>query len=170
MFIRQCTSAEVANICEVVNDAAIAYRGIIAPDQWKEPYMPLAELQHEIDAGVAFWGAYESDALVAVMGLQHVDDVSLIRHAYTRTVWQGRGVGKTLLKHVVRHTDRPILIGTWAAATWAIGFYQSQGFHVLGKEKDAVLRRYWTISERQIEESVVLADHRWLDRAERSRS
>jgi GNAT superfamily N-acetyltransferase len=124
--------------------------------------MPLNELRHEVESGVSFWGAYDGVELVGVMGLQHVDDVSLIRHAYTRTSRQGRGIGKTLLKYVTSHTERPLLIGTWTAATWAIGFYQSQGFRLLGKEKDDVLRRYWTIPERQIEESVVLADERWL--------
>ena len=161
MQIRQCTPADIPGICDVVNDAAVAYRGVIAPDRWKEPYMPLSELQHEIDAGVSFWGVQEADALLAVMGLQNVGDVSLIRHAYTLTSSQGRGLGKALLKHVTAQTDRPILIGTWSAATWAIGFYQSQGFRVLGQEKDAVLRRYWTIPERQIEDSVVLADKRF---------
>lgn len=165
MQIRQCTSSDIPRICAVVNDAAVAYRGVIAPDRWKEPYMPLAELQHEIDAGVSFWGAFEGDVLLAVMGLQDVRDVSLIRHAYTLTSSQGRGLGKGLLKHVTDQTSRPILIGTWSAATWAIGFYESQGFRVLGKEKDAVLRRYWTIPERQIEDSVVLADRRWSEAA-----
>ncbi len=162
MFIRQCTPADESRICEVVNDAAVAYRGVISSDRWKEPYMPLTELQHEIRSGVSFWGAYQDDVLIGVMGLQHVGDVSLIRHAYTRTSNQGQGVGKALLKHVTGHTERPLLIGTWTAATWAIGFYQSQGFQLLGEEKDDVLRRYWTIPERQIEESVVLADERWV--------
>jgi len=165
MLIRQCTPADATGICDVINEAAVAYRGVIAADRWKEPYMPLTELQHEIGSGVSFWGAYEGDVLVAVMGLQHVKDVSLIRHAYTRTSRQGQGLGKALLKCVANHTERPLLIGTWAAATWAIGFYQSQGFRVLGKEKDDVLRRYWTIPERQIEESVVLANERWAKRS-----
>jgi GNAT superfamily N-acetyltransferase len=161
MLIRQYTSADASSICDVINDAAVAYRGVIASDRWREPYMPLAELQQEIKAGVQFWGAHESDTLIAVMGLQHVADVSLIRHAYTRTSSQGRGIGKALLKHVMGNTERPLLLGTWAAATWAIHFYQSQGFRVLGKEKNDLLRRYWTIPERQIDESVVLANGRW---------
>lgn len=163
MLIRQCTTEDMSGILDVINNAAVAYRGVIASDRWKEPYMPLAELRHEIQAGVAFWGVYEADVLIAVMGLQNVDDVSLIRHAYTRTSNQGRGIGKKLLKHVTAQTDRPILIGTWAAATWAISCYQGQGFRVLGREKEDVLRRYWTIPERQIEESVVLADERWTE-------
>jgi GNAT superfamily N-acetyltransferase len=159
--LRQCTSSDLPRICDVINDAAVAYRGVIAPDRWKEPYMPAAELQREIDAGVTFWGAFENDLLVAVMGLQHVEDISLIRHAYTLTNKQGRGIGKALLKHVLARTDRPVLIGTWADATWAIGFYESHGFRVLRHEKDALLRRYWSIPERQIEDSVVLGDERW---------
>ena len=162
MLIRQCTPADESRICEVVNDAAVAYRGVISSDRWKEPYMPLSELQYEIGSGVSFWGAYQGDVLIGVMGLQHVEDVSLIRHAYTRTNRQGQGIGKALLKYVTSQTERPLLIGTWKAATWAIGFYQSQGFRLLGNEKDDVLRRYWTIPERQIEESVVLADERWM--------
>jgi GNAT superfamily N-acetyltransferase len=162
LVIRECTPADVPRICDVINEASVAYRGVIAPDRWKEPYMPLVELEHEIAAGVRFWGAYDADVLIAVMGLQDVRDVSLIRHAYTRSRNQGRGIGKALLKHVTAQTTRPILIGTWSAATWAIGFYQSQGFRILGTEKDAVLRRYWSIPERQIEESVVLADERFV--------
>lgn len=165
MLIRLSPPADVSKICEVINEAAVAYRGVIAADRWHEPYMPLAELQREIAAGVSFWGAYEGDELVAVMGLQDVKDVSLVRHAYTRTGSQGRGIGKALLKHVAAQTERPILIGTWTAASWAIGFYQGQGFKLLGEEKGDVLRRYWTIPERQIDESVVLADERWWARA-----
>ena len=163
MLIRQCVQSDSSHICEVVNDAAVAYRGVIAPDRWKEPYMPLTELQREMQSGVSFWGAHEGDLLIGVMGLQHVGDVSLIRHAYTRTGRQGQGIGKALLKYVTSQTERPLLIGTWTAATWAIEFYQSQGFRLLGNEKGDVLRRYWTIPERQIEESVVLADRRWIE-------
>jgi GNAT superfamily N-acetyltransferase len=160
MVIRQCPSADIPQISEVINEAAVAYRGVIAADRWHEPYMPLAELEREITAGVSFWGAYEGDVLSGVMGLQNVRDVSLIRHAYTRTASQGRGIGKALLKHVTAQTERPILIGTWSAAKWAIGFYQGQGFRLLGEEKGDVLRRYWSIPDRQIDESVVLADER----------
>jgi GNAT superfamily N-acetyltransferase len=124
--------------------------------------MPLTELLEEIRSGVMFWGAFEGDVLTGVMGLQHVHDVSLIRHAYTRTSRQGQGIGKALLRYVTSQTDRALLIGTWAAATWAIQFYQSQGFRLLKEGKNDALRRYWTIPERQIEESVVLADDRWF--------
>ncbi len=127
--------------------------------------MPLAELEEEVEAGVSFWGAYEQETLLAVMGLQPVADVALVRHAYTRTKNQGQGLGKALLEHVLGQTQLPILIGTWAAATWAIGFYQSQGFQLVHAHKDALLRRYWRIPPRQVEDSVVLANSRWSGRS-----
>jgi GNAT superfamily N-acetyltransferase len=162
MPIRQCTPADLDAVLVVINDAAIAYRGAIPSDRWKEPYMPMNELREEIEAGVVFWGMFEEAGLEAVMGLQHVADVALVRHAYTRTTSQGRGLGKTLLRHVLGQTKRPVLIGTWTAATWAIGFYESQGFRLVdGADKESLLRRYWSIPARQIEESVVLADARW---------
>ena len=156
-MIRECTSDEFDSICAVINDAAAAYRGIIAADRWKEPYMSQEELRREIEEGVTFSGFFERDDLLGVMGLQLVSDVALIRHAYTRTASQGRGIGSALLAHVQRQTDRPILIGTWKAATWAAWFYESRGFTLVdAPQKDVLLRRYWTVSERQIEESVVL--------------
>ena len=164
-MMRECTTADLVEIAEVINDAAQAYRGVIAADRWHDPYMPLAELRAEVDAGVVFWGAGDVGRLDAVMGLQQVGDVALIRHAYTRTECQGRGLGRALLAHLRARTDRPMLIGTWAAATWAVRFYQRQGFHLVTvPQKDALLRRYWTVPERQIEDSVVLADERWFAR------
>jgi len=158
MEIRACTTSEVDAIFDVVNDGANAYRGVIPADRWHDPYMPREELVREIAAGVVFSGAF-SDAgqLLGVMGLQPVKDVTLIRHAYTRTWAQGRGIGGALLQHLVAQTDRPVLIGTWTAATWAIRFYERHGFRVVdGTEKDRLLRTYWSIPERQIEESIVL--------------
>ena len=156
-MIRECTSDEFDSICAVINDAAAAYRGIIAADRWKEPYMSREELRREIEEGVPFSGFFERDDLLGVMGLQLVSDVALIRHAYTRTASQGRGIGSALLAHVQRQTDRPILIGTWKAATWAVRFYESRGFTLVdAPQKDVFMRRYWTVPERQIEESVVL--------------
>jgi GNAT superfamily N-acetyltransferase len=168
--IRRATPVDVDEICVVINDAAEAYRGVIAADRWHEPYMPREELRAEIDEGVEFWLAVDEERTDAVMGLQHVGEVSLIRHAYTRTARQGRGLGGALLHFLRARTDRPLLIGTWAAATWAIRFYESRGFAlVTGGEKDALLRRYWTVPDRQIEESVVLADARWREKAARRR-
>jgi len=152
--------ADADEICLVVNDAAAAYRGVIPADRWKEPYMPLEEVHEEIDAGVAFWGYRRSGRLAGVMGLQHVQDVALIRHAYTRTSEQGAGVGSALLEHLREQTDRPLLVGTWKAATWAVRFYERRGFRLVpDEEKARLLRRYWSVPERQIAESVVLQTH-----------
>ncbi|MBI4539128.1 MAG: GNAT family N-acetyltransferase [Gemmatimonadetes bacterium] len=162
-MIRRCLARDFAHILAVINDAACAYRPVIPADRWKEPYMPEEELRDEIADGVAFWGWYENNGLVAVMGIQHVRDVTLIRHAYVRTDRQRRGIGSRLLERLRSQTRRPVLIGTWAAATWAIRFYEKHGFRVLPPElKDALLRTYWQVPERQIETSVVLADESWF--------
>ncbi len=161
-MIRALTDADLAEALAIVNAAAEAYRGIIPADRWKEPYMPEDELAAEIAAGIAFSG-WDDGTLQGVMGVQPVDDVILIRHAYVRPERQGNGIGTALLAALCRDADRPILIGTWAAATWAIGFYEARGFALVGAdEKARLLRRYWTIPERQIETSVVLADKRWF--------
>lgn len=149
----------------IINDAAIAYRGVIPADCWHEPYMPASELASEIAAAISFAGCEHAGTLVGVMGSQSVQDVTLIRHAYVATRAQGRGVGTALLRHLRAETDRPILIGTWAAATWAIRFYEKHGFRLIeGSEKNALLKKYWTVPDRQIETSVVLADQRWQHR------
>jgi len=166
MIIRRCEPAELDEAYRVINDAAAAYRTTIPADRWNEPYMSREELQDEIEAGVVFWGAFEDEVLLGVMGLQEVADVALIRHAYTRTTSQGTGVGTTLLECLRSQAARPMLVGTWRAATWAIRFYERHGFSlVTDQQKDVLLRRYWTIPERQVEESVVLADARWFDRS-----
>jgi N-acetylglutamate synthase-like GNAT family acetyltransferase len=124
--------------------------------------MPADELQRELAAGVAFWGCEEAGALAGVMGLQDVRDVALIRHAYVATAVRGRGIGGLLLTHLVAAATRPMLVGTWAAATWAIRFYERHGFRLVSPaEKHRLLRAYWAIPDRQIETSVVLADPRW---------
>lgn len=167
--IRRCSTADVNEIFTAINDAAEAYRGVIPADRWHEPYMPLEGLWSEIDAGVTFWAVADGDRIEAVMGIQPIKDVALIRHAYTRTASQGRGHGSALLAHLRALTDRPILIGTWTAAAWAIRFYERHGFQlVTPDEKVGLLRRYWTIPDRQIEESVVLVDDRWRARAAQS--
>ena len=158
MLIRTCTNADVDAVFEVINDGASAYRGVIPADRWHEPYMRREELEREIAAGVVFSGAFdEGGPLLAVMGLQDVKDVALIRHAYTRTSAQGRGLGSALLRQLLAQTTRSVLIGTWKAATWAIRFYERHGFEVVdGAEKDRLLGTYWSIPQRQVEESVVL--------------
>jgi len=143
----------------VINDAARAYRGVIPADRWHDPYMPREELVAEMRAGVKFFCLRQDGRVVGVMGLQHVADVALIRHAYTLTSQQHGGVGTLLLDHLRRQADRPLLVGTWKAATWAVRFYERRGFRLVPEEeKAALLRRYWTVSERQIDESVVLKE------------
>ena len=159
MSIRLCRDDERAAILAIVNAAAEAYRGVIPADRWHEPYMPLRELDGEIAAGVVFWG-YEADgALVGIIGIQSVRDVDLIRHAYVSPARQRHGVGAALLAHLARSNTRRMLVGTWAAADWAIRFYRRHGFELVSPErKTALLQTYWTIPERQIETSVVLAN------------
>jgi N-acetylglutamate synthase-like GNAT family acetyltransferase len=160
--IRRCEPADSAAILAIVNDAARAYRGHIPADCWHEPYMPAQELEHELAAGVVFWGWEEAGALAGVMGLQDVRDVALIRHAYVATAVRGRGIGGRLLAHLLGATTRPVLVGTWAAATWAIRFYEQRGFELVRPaEKERLLRLYWSIPDRQIATSVVLVDRRW---------
>ena len=148
----------MGKISAVVNDAAVAYRGVIPADRWHEPYMPLDELRAEIEAGVEFFCIRREGRVAGVMGLQRVADVALIRHAYTLTSEQGAGIGSSLLQHLRKQAGRRLLVGTWKAATWAVRFYERRGFRLVSdEEKVRLLRRYWTVSERQIEESVVLA-------------
>ena len=161
-MIRECHDGDVAVVYTIINEAAEVYQGVIPEDRWKEPYMPKSELQNEIKEGVVFWGYEEDGQLVGVMGIQPVEDVTLIRHAYVRPANQGQGIGGTLLAALRLQTSRPMLIGTWADAAWAIRFYVKHGFRLLSpEEKERLLRRYWSIPERQIETSVVLADRKW---------
>lgn len=165
-MIRQCTSSDFETIYAIINDAAQAYKGVIPADRWHEPYMPAEELRRQIEEGVVFWG-YECDGrLVGVMGIQHVQDVTLIRHAYVRTAHRQHGIGGQLLAHLRQLTTRPVLIGTWADARWAIAFYKKHGFaQVTPSEKERLLRKYWSIPVRQVDTSVVLADANWFERA-----
>ena len=158
LHIRPSRDDEHDAILAVVNAAAEAYRGVIPADRWSEPYMPLDELDAAIAAGVEFWACEAGAELVGVMGMQPVRDVDLIRHAYVAPAHQGRGIGGALLRHLLRGSTRPTLVGTWAAAEWAIRFYEHHGFEPVGPERSAaLLKAYWTIPERQIETSVVLA-------------
>ena len=162
-MIRPCNGTDFETIYVIINEAAEAYRGVIPADRWHEPYMPKDDLHREIDRGVRFWGWQLDNRLIGVMGIQDVQDVTLIRHAYVRTAQRGQGIGGKLLVELRNLTARPILIGTWAAATWAIGFYEKYGFRqVTPVEKDRLLKKYWSIPERQVETSVVLGDERWF--------
>ena len=176
--IRRCGDDDLGAICAIVNEAATAYAGVIPADRYRRPYMPLEELRAEIAAGVRFWGWYESSAedaaaasgpaaarLVGVMGIQDVGDVTLIRHAYVDPACQRRGVGARLLEHLVGMATRPLLVGTWADAWWAVAFYQRHGFRLVApEEKDRLLRRYWDIPARQVETSVVLREAAYVRR------
>jgi GNAT superfamily N-acetyltransferase len=156
-MIRRCTDADSAAIETIINEAARAYRGAIPADCWHEPYMTGSDLKAEITAGVDFWGWDESGALVGVMGLQKVRDATLIRHAYVRSAHQRRGVGSALLTTLAGQAVGPLLVGTWAAAEWAIRFYERHGFRLVSAaEKDRLLSTYWSIPLRQQETSVVL--------------
>ena len=162
MSVRRCGPHDRAAILEIVNAAAEAYRGVIPADRWHEPYMPMAEVESEIAAGVQFWLAEEAGKLLGVMGIQDKGDVALVRHAYTATAAQRKGVGTKLLRHVEALNEKPVLIGTWADAKWAIDFYVGNGYRVVSHaDKERLLRKYWSIPVRQIETSVVLADRRW---------
>jgi GNAT superfamily N-acetyltransferase len=157
-LIRPCREDERHAILAIVNAAAEAYRDVIPADRWHEPYMPPEELVAEIAAGVAFWGYEDGGELLGIMGIQPVRDVDLIRHAYTAPARQGRGVGGALLSHLLAGRGaRPLLVGTWAAAVWAIRFYERHGFEAVSvARKTELLREYWSIPERQVETSVVL--------------
>jgi N-acetylglutamate synthase-like GNAT family acetyltransferase len=164
MVIRKSADADVAGMLAIINDAAYAYRGVIPADRWREPYMSADELASEMAGGVAFWVAEQDGRLLGVMGIQDKGDVALVRHAYVATTTQRSGVGTALLRHVEALVDKPILIGTWAAASWAIEFYRRNGFEVVSSDhKDRLLRTYWSIPARQVETSVVLADERWAE-------
>lgn len=157
--IRPCRDDDISSIHSIVNAAAEAYRGVIPPDRWHDPYMPLAELEQEVAAGVVFWGCERAGELVGVMGIQSVRDVDLIRHAYVRPDHQRHGIGTALIEHLCRHATKPMLVGTWASATWAIEFYRRHGFQLVSREgTKKLLATYWNIPERQIETSVVLAN------------
>jgi N-acetylglutamate synthase-like GNAT family acetyltransferase len=170
VLIRESDRADFAEILTIINDAARAYRGVIPADRWHEPYMPAIELAREIADGVTFWVAEQDGQLLGVMGIQDKGDVALVRHAYVITTTQRSGIGTKLLRHVEGLIDKPILIGTWADASWAIDFYRRNGFSMVpGDQKNRLLQTYWSIPPRQIETSVVLANSRWAQPAAETR-
>lgn len=162
-MVRECRSGDFEVILEIINDAAAAYRGVIPEDRWQDPYMRPEELREQIDDGVRF-SCYleEPGTLLGVMGIQDRGEVSLIRHAYVRSAVRKQGIGSALLVRLLASTTKPVLVGTWAAATWAVRFYEKHGLRLLSPtEKDVVLRKFWRIPDRQIETSVVLATPDW---------
>ncbi len=157
-MLAQLSLSEFDAMLDIINDAAQAYKGVIPDDRWKEPYMSKKELTDEIDSGVQFYGWTETGILVGIMGIQNINDVTLIRHAYVLTKHQRKGIGKRLLEHLkpLAPTSE-VLVGTWEVASWAINFYEKHGFRLVSKEEtDRLLRKYWNIPERQIQTSVVL--------------
>lgn len=161
VMIRRCDDDDFEIIYEIINDAARAYEGIIPADLWREPYMSRGELRREINDGVVFWGWQEGDDLVGVMGIQDMQDVTLIRHSYVRTTKRNQGIGGKLLAYLREQTSRLMLVGTWAEAAWAIRFYENRGFRlVTAEEKDRLLQRYWSVPRRQVQTSVVLRNQR----------
>lgn len=161
--IRKMLAPDLDAALAIINAAAQAYRGVIPADRWHDPYMPRDELEGEIADGVMFWIAEDDGQLAGVMGIQDKGEVALVRHAYVAPTAQRKGVGARLLRHVASLAEKPLLVGTWADASWAIVFYLRNGFALVPEtHKASLLRRYWSIPERQVETSVVLADRRWM--------
>ncbi len=159
MTIRQCDASDFADILAIINDAAEAYRDVIPDDCFHDPYMASEALKREIESGVCFWGIAHDETLAGVMGVQELDEVALIRHAYVRTSMQKQGLGGDLLRYLRGISRKPLLVGTWAAADWAIHFYECHGFELApATVTPALLKRFWSIPDRQIEISVVLAE------------
>jgi N-acetylglutamate synthase-like GNAT family acetyltransferase len=161
-MIRKANDEDFEEIFNIINDAAIAYKGVIPPDRWHEPYMPREELRAQIEDGVRFSCYVDDDEIIGVMGIQDKADVELIRHAYVRTKQRKKGVGSLLLHDLIKDAKKPILIGTWKAADWAISFYEKHGFRLVEEEeKIRLLKKYWAIPDRQVETSVVLVDGKY---------
>jgi N-acetylglutamate synthase-like GNAT family acetyltransferase len=168
-MIRNATDEDFEEIFNIINDAAIAYKGVIPPDRWHEPYMAREELRSQIEDGVRFSCYVDNDEIIGVMGIQDKSDVALIRHAYVRTKQRKKGVGSLLLQDLIKAAEKPILIGTWKAADWAIRFYEKHGFSLVGEEeKNRLLKKYWAIPDRQVETSVVLVDGKYTRSNERA--
>ena len=154
-MIRNGTEEDFEDIFVIINDGARAYKGVIPPDRWHEPYMSKQELQAQIEQGVRFSCYVDNNEVIGVMGIQDKGDVELIRHAYVRTKQRNRGIGSLLLAELIKDAEKPILIGTWKAASWAIRFYEKHGFRLVEEEeKNRLLKKYWSIPERQVETSV----------------
>lgn len=161
-MIRRGTDEDLEEIFKVINDAALAYKKVIPPDRWHEPYMTQEELITEIEDGIVFSCFVDNKEIIGVMGIQDKSEVDLIRHAYVRTKQRKKGIGTLLLQDLLKDSKKPVLVGTWKAAHWAISFYEKHGFCLMEEaEKNRLLKKYWTIPDRQVETSVVLADKKY---------
>jgi N-acetylglutamate synthase-like GNAT family acetyltransferase len=161
-MIRKGADQDIEEIFKIINDAAIAYKGVIPADRWHEPYMTKEELKAQIEDGVNFSCYVDNNEIIGVMGIQDKTDVELIRHAYVRTKQRNKGIGTLLIRELIKDSTKPILVGTWKAASWAISFYEKNGFSLVNEEdKNRLLKKYWAIPERQIETSVVLVDEKY---------
>ena len=160
-MISEYKKTDTSKILNIINDASIKYKGVIPDDCWKEPYMSEQELIDEFSDGVRIYGYNHNNELIGVIGIQEVKDVVLIRHAYTLSSYQGKGAGSALLEHLLKkNLNSRLLVGTWKDATWAIRFYEKFGFILHTKEeKTLLLKKYWKIPSKQIENSVVLERH-----------
>ena len=165
MMIKLSENRDIEEIYEIINDAAMAYKGKIPDDRWHEPYMTKKELREQLEDGVIFFCYIENKKILGVMGIQHKNEVDLIRHAYVRTDQRKKGIGSILLKEIIQKTKKPVLIGTWRDADWALNFYKKNGFELVSEEeKNKLLKKYWKIPERQVETSVVLASGRYIEK------
>jgi RimJ/RimL family protein N-acetyltransferase len=163
-MIRKCTASDFERIYEIINHAAQAYKGVIPAEYWNEPYMSRGELRHELDDGIVMWGFEDKGELVGVMGIQHIQNVTLIRHSYVCTSKQNQGIGGKLLSFLKELTEEPILIATWSNAVWAIRFYEKHGFRLVSiKEGYQLQKKYWSSPEIKVKTSVVLADEKWFE-------
>lgn len=162
LMICQLSVADFQSIHTVINDAAVAYKSKIPLDCYNEPYMSRNKLRNEIFLGIQFYGIIQDGMLLAVMGIQPIDDVTLIRHAYTLTCYQRQGLGGQLLNYLIGLVKtKRVLVGTWETATWAIRFYQKHAFELLTREEtNKLLKKYWNITREQFENSVVLEQWR----------
>jgi N-acetylglutamate synthase-like GNAT family acetyltransferase len=166
-MIRKAADQDFEELFNIINDAAIAYKGVIPADRWHEPYMTKEELKVQIEDGVSFSCYVDNNEIIGVMGIQDKTDVELIRHAYVRTKQRNKGIGTLLLRELIKNSTKPILVGTWKAASWAISFYKKNDFSLVDEEeKNRLLKKYWATSERQVETSVVLVDEKYKDLSE----
>ena len=157
-MISEYKKTDTSKILHIINEASLKYKGVIPDNCWNEPYMSEQELIGEFNDGVRMYGYHHNNILIGVIGVQEVEDVILIRHAYTLSSHQGKGVGSALLEYLLKkNKNSRLLVGTWKNATWAIQFYKKFDFIIHTKEETTLLlKKYWNIPTKQIENSVVL--------------